>query len=154
MKFEGEFSVAAPRAAVWDAIRDARFFASCIEGVRDLEQIDEAHYKAVVETTVAYIKVTFDIAIEVVRSDPPHEIEAMIEGKPMKLVGRLVAGSVVRLTEIDDGTRIGYETELSLTGKLGSLGRPALIAKAKDMERQFAENLRQALAPNQAETAS
>lgn len=151
MKFDGEITVAAPREAVWAAVRDARFFASCIEGVRDLEEIDGTHYKAVVETRIAYIKVTFDIAIEVVRADPPHRIEAKVEGKPMKLVGRLAATSAVRLEEDGDGTCIRYATELSLTGKLGSLGRPALTAKAKEMERQFAGNLQQALAGDRAE---
>lgn len=144
MRFEGEITVPAPRAAVWEKIRDARFLAGCIAGVRDLAEVDGARYTAVIETRIAYIKVTFDVAVEVVRADPPRAIEVKVEGKPMKLVGRLAATSTTTLDEDGGTTRIRYATELSLTGKLGSLGRPALTAKAKDMERQFAENLQQA----------
>jgi carbon monoxide dehydrogenase subunit G len=44
------------------------------------------------------------------------------------------------------GTRIDYDVEAALTGKLGSLGQPVLRAKAKEMERQFAARLAAAFA--------
>jgi len=141
MEFKGEITVAAPRDAVYARIRDAEFFVSCVEGVRDLEMIDDTHYTAVMESKVAYIKVSFDVSVEVLRDEAPNLIEAKIEGRPIKLAGRLAATSLTRLEEADGGTKISYETELSLTGKLGSLGRPALTAKAKEMEKLFAERL-------------
>ena len=141
MKFKGEITVAAPRADVYARIRDAEFFVSCIEGVRDLEVVDDTHYTAVMESKVAYIKVSFDVSVEVLRDEAPNLIEAKIEGRPIKLAGRLAATSLTRLAEADGGTKISYETELSLTGKLGSLGRPALTAKAKEMEKLFADRL-------------
>ena len=49
MEFKGEITVAAPRAEVYARIRDAEFFVSCIEGVRDLEVVDDTHYTAVME---------------------------------------------------------------------------------------------------------
>ncbi|MEC7301229.1 MAG: SRPBCC domain-containing protein [Pseudomonadota bacterium] len=141
MEFKGEITVAAPRADVYARIRDAEFFVSCIEGVRDLEVVDDTHYTAVMESKVAYIKVSFDVSVEVLRDEAPNLIEAKIEGRPIKLAGRLAATSLTRLAEADGGTKISYETELSLTGKLGSLGRPALTAKAKEMEKLFADRL-------------
>ncbi len=144
MEFKGEIEVEAPREAVYEKIRDARFFVSCIEGVRDLEEVDTTHYTAVMESKVAYIKITFGVAVELVREDAPSLIEAKIEGRPLKLAGRLSATSITRLEEVAGGTKIGYETDLSLTGKLGSLGRPALTAKAKEMEKQFAARLQEA----------
>ena len=141
MEFKGEITVAAPRADVYARIRDAEFFVSCIEGVRDLEVVDDTHYTAVMESKVAYIKVSFNVSVEVLRDEAPNLIEAKIEGRPIKLAGRLAATSLTRLAEADGGTKISYETELSLTGKLGSLGRPALTAKAKEMEKLFADRL-------------
>ena len=147
MKFTGEISVPAPREAVYAKVRDARFFASCVEGVRDLNEIDSDHYTAVLDTKVAYLKFKFNVAVEVVRADPPHEIEAKIEGTPLGIVGRLTASSVTRLAEENGGTKISYEIEAALTGKLGSLGQPVLRSKAKELERQFAERMRAAFAP-------
>ena len=70
MKFTGDISVPAPREAVYAKVRDARFFASCVEGVRDLNEIDSDHYTAVLDTKVAYLKFKFNVAVEVVRADP------------------------------------------------------------------------------------
>jgi uncharacterized protein len=83
----------------------------------------------------------------VTRADPPHEIEAKIEGTPLGIVGRLTARSLTRLEEENAGTKISYEIEAALTGKLGSLGQPVLRSKAKELERQFAERMRAAFTP-------
>ena len=154
MQFSGEISVAAPRDAVYAKVRDARFFASCVEGVQDLKEIDVDHYTAVLDTRVAYLKFKFNVAVEVVRADPPHEIEAKIEGTPLGIVGRLTASSLTRLAEDNGGTKVSYEIEAALTGKLGSLGQPVLRAKAKEMERRFAERMRAAFAESKPETAT
>ena len=147
MKLAGDLTIAAPRQAVFDALRDARLFAACVEGVRDLQEIDATHYRAVMETKVAYIKFKFDVSVEVTRVEPPQVIAAKIEGTPHGIVGRLSASSRTTLSEQDGSTRVQYEIEAALTGKLGSLGQPVLRAKAKEMERRFAERMRAAFAP-------
>jgi uncharacterized protein len=152
MKFTGEISIPAPRDAVYAKVRDARFFASCIEGVQDLNEIDPDHYTAVLETKVAYLKFKFNVAVEVVRADPPHEIEAKIEGTPLGIVGRLTASSLTRLMDDDGGTKVSYEIEAALTGKLGSLGQPVLRSKAKEMERMFAQRMSAAFAKSETPT--
>jgi carbon monoxide dehydrogenase subunit G len=141
MKFSGELTVKAPRAEVYKAVRDARFFASCVDGVRDLEETAPDIYAAVFETKVAYMKFSFKVSVEVVRADEPNQIEAKVEGTPLGIVGRLTATALTTLSDAGDGTKISYEVEAALTGKLGSLGQPVLRSKAKDMERQFAARL-------------
>jgi len=152
MKFTGEISIPAPRDAVYSKVRDARFFASCVEGVQDLNEIDSDHYTAVLETKVAYLKFKFNVAVEVVRADPPREIEAKIEGTPLGIVGRLTASSLTRLMDDNGGTKVSYEIDAALTGKLGSLGQPVLRSKAKEMERLFAERMRAAFATSEIST--
>ena len=155
MKFTGDIAVGAPREAVYAKVRDARFFASCVEGVHDLTEIDGDHYTAVLETRVAYLKFKFNVAVEVLRAEAPSEIEARIEGTPSGIVGRLTARSLTRLLEDNNGgTKVSYEVDAALTGKLGSLGQPVLRAKAKEMERQFAERIRAAFSPATPETAA
>jgi uncharacterized protein len=153
MKLAGDITIAAPRQAVFDALRDARLFAACIDGVRDLQEVDATHYRAVMETRVAYIKFKFDVAVEVTRVEAPHAIAAKIEGTPHGIVGRLSATSLTTLAEEDEGTRVQYEIEAALTGRLGSLGQPVIRSKAKEMERHFVESLRAAFAGRAAEAA-
>jgi uncharacterized protein len=141
MKVTGEFIVQAPRETVFKALRDARFFASCVEGVHDLNEIDPTHYSAVFETRIAYLKFKFNVTVELMRVDPPSEIEAKVEGVPSGVVGRLTARSVLQVLEEGNDTKVRYETESTLAGKLGSIGQPVLRSKAKDMEKQFAKRL-------------
>jgi carbon monoxide dehydrogenase subunit G len=142
MKIAGELSVRAPRQQVFDALKDARFFASCVDGVRDLTEIDPTHYSAVFETKLAYMKFKFNVTVEMTKAEPPDLIEGKVEGKPMGLVGRLTATAMTRLTDDGGSTKIAYEIDSALTGKLGAMGQPVLKAKAKEMEKQFAERLR------------
>jgi len=145
VKFTGEIVIDAAPEAVFAKIRDAGFFASCVQGVQDVTEIDSDHYTAVLETKVAYLKFKFNVAVEVIRVEPPHEIIAKIEGTPLGIVGRLTANSVTRLTVQNGATSVRYEVDAALTGKLGSLGQPVLRAKAKEMERHFAERMRAGL---------
>jgi carbon monoxide dehydrogenase subunit G len=144
MKFLGELIVNAPREDVYRALCDPRFFASCIDGVRQLTELSTDRYAAVFETKVAYMRFSFKMTLEVVSADPPNEIVARIEGTPLGMVGRLTATTVTRLTDFGEGTQIIYEIDASLAGKLGTLGQPVLRAKAKEMDREFAARLRAA----------
>ena len=151
MNVTGAITVAAPREAVFNALKNAPFFASCIDGVRDLKEIDATHYDAVIEAKVAYMRFNFKVSVELTRLAPPEEIEAKIEGTPLGVVGRLTATSMTRLTEAEGQTLIQYSIDTTLTGKLGSIGQPVLRSKAKEMEKQFTERLRAAFTQGTAE---
>ena len=142
MKIDGELTVRAPQAAVYDAVQDARFFASCIDGVQDLTEVDPTHFDAVFETKVAYMKFRFKVSVEVVRKEAPTLIEAKIQGTPLGVVGRITATALTRLSQVGEDTKIEYEIEANITGKLGSLGQPVMKSKAKELEKQFASRLR------------
>ena len=147
MKITGEFTVDAPRAAVFERLRDVRSFASHLDGVSALTQIDEERYDAVLETRVAFMTFRFDVTVTMLRVEAPEAVEARVEGVPKGMVGRLTATSITRLVEDGDVTRVHYEMNTALTGRLGSLGQPVVKAKAKEMEKQFVARLRAAFAP-------
>jgi carbon monoxide dehydrogenase subunit G len=99
LNISGEITVAALREAVFKALNDPPFFASCIEGVRDLKAIDATHYSAVLETRIAYLRFKFKANVEITRLSPPEEIEAKVEGTPFGIVGRLTATAKTRLPD-------------------------------------------------------
>jgi uncharacterized protein len=142
MDISGELIVEAPREAVFDRLQNPTLFVSLVDGVQDLQEIDAAHYAAIFQTKIAYMRFKFKVAVEVVRIVRPHEIVAKIEGKPLGIVGRLSATTVTTLSEVAGGTQINYSIDATIAGKLGSMGQPVLRSKAKEMENQFARNLR------------
>ena len=141
MNISGEITVAAPRQAVFKALSDPPFFASCIDGVRDLKEIDATHYSAVLETRVAYLRFKFKADVEITELSPSEKIEAKVEGTPLGIVGRLAATAKTQLVEGGDKTIIRYTIDATLTGKLGSMGQPVLKSKAKEMEKHFTARL-------------
>lgn len=147
MNVSGEFTVNAPRERVFETIRDPRRFVSFVDGVHDLKELYPTHYEAMFETKIAYPRFNFAITVEVIRIEAPGEIEAKIEGVPLGIVGRLVAKSTSKLTDVGGATTVSYSVDSTLAGKLGSIGQPVLRAKAKEMERQFATRLRAAFGP-------
>ena len=146
LNIAGEITVAAPREAVFKALSDAPFFASCIDGVNDLTEIDATHYGAVLETRIAFMRFKFKVGVEMTKLTPPEEIEAKVEGTPLGMVGRLTATASTHLTDLGGQTLIRYAIDATLTGKLGSMGQPVLKAKAKEMEKQFTARLAAAFA--------
>lgn len=142
MKFFGELSVPAAREAVFDRLRDAPFFASCVDGVGELTEVAPDRYTARFATRIAYIRFEFEVTVEVVRAERPNAIEARIEGKPHGVVGRLSAVSAANFEDEGGATKITYNIEANLTGRLGSIGQPVLKSKAKELERQFVDKLR------------
>lgn len=146
MRIAGQITVQAPRERVFEALRDAKFFASCIDGVRDLNEIDSTRYTAVLETRVAYIRFRFNVDVEISRIEAPTLIEARVSGTPVGVVGRLTSTSITELHENGDETVIDYAIEANLTGKLGSIGQPVLKSKAREMERVFTGRMRAAFA--------
>lgn len=147
MKFTGELVVPAPRETVFEKLCDARFFASCVDGVSNLNEVDATHYTAVLETRVAYIKFKFNVAVEITDMQPPERVVVRAEGAPIGMVGRLTATSVAELKPQGNHTLVSYEIDAALTGKLGSIGQPVMKSKAKEMERQFAANIKAAFDP-------
>jgi uncharacterized protein len=152
VKITGEFVVHAPRPLVFDRLNDARFFASCLEGVRDLTEVDATHYTAVLETKVAYIKFKFDIDVKFLDVVSPSKVVIKAEGAPIGVVGRFSSVATALLEEADEGrnTKIAYEVDVSLTGKLGAMGAPVLKSKAKEMEKGFVNSANAAFAASPA----
>ncbi|TAN73904.1 MAG: carbon monoxide dehydrogenase, partial [Magnetospirillum sp.] len=59
MDFDGEHRIEAPRAAVWQALNDARILAGCIPGCERLDLTAPATYIATVAVSIGAIKARF-----------------------------------------------------------------------------------------------
>ncbi len=145
MNVSGEFTVKAPREAVFETIRDPKSFIALVDGLHDLKEIDPTHYEAVFETKIAYMKFRFNVSVEVTKLEI-GEIGAKVEGTPLGIVGRLTAIATTKLDQTGDETKVTYSVDATLAGKLGSMGQPVLRSKAKDMEKEFSKRLRERLA--------
>jgi carbon monoxide dehydrogenase subunit G len=146
MRLEGRFPIAAPRAIVWDAIRDPALMARCVPGCELAERIDDTRYRAVVAVKLGPISARFNLVIEIEEEVPPALVRSRARGEEGTRASVLASENELRLTELaPDRTEVDWSAEVSLTGRLGKYGLGIMRKKAEslsaDFVRAFAERV-------------
>ncbi|MDX2482456.1 MAG: carbon monoxide dehydrogenase subunit G [Pseudodonghicola sp.] len=146
MKIEGDFEVPAPRSEVWEKIRDPQIMGQCIPGCEAVEQVDDTSYRAQVSVKVGPIKARFKLLVEVTDEQAPHTIISRTSGDEGTRASVVRSDNIVRLQETDTGgTRVDYEADVSVTGRLGKFGLGIFRKKADQLAAQFVESFREKL---------
>ncbi|MGE3840331.1 MAG: CoxG family protein [Vicinamibacterales bacterium] len=146
LKTTGEVEVAASRPVAFAFVSDPTRLAACIPGCRDLREVAPGRFEARLSSRIAVSVLDFKVQIEVGRVEPPRSIEASIAGDAIGLSGRVSAMAGLELEEANASrTVIRYAADVSLTGKLGSIGQPVFRATSTQLGRQFGENLKAAV---------
>lgn len=153
LQTHGEITVDVARPVAFAFVEDARRLARCIPGCHDLTELSPGRYAAVLTSGVAFMTLSFNVIIDVTRSEPPGLLEAKVSGDAVGLAGHVVATARLELFEQGDArTMIRYVTDIGLTGKLGGLGQPVFRATSARLAREFGANLKQALDAEHAES--
>lgn len=139
MIIAGEFTVAAAQDRVWAAIWDIPTLASWVPGCTSAEQASDGSYRAHLEQSVGFLKAAFDVRLEVVEVEAPNRLRLHGQGEDRRLRSNVQLDSEVRLEpDGESGTRFIYSHDLSVFGRLGSLGFPIIQRKAHEVEAEFA----------------
>jgi carbon monoxide dehydrogenase subunit G len=140
MIIESSFAVQAPAQRVWDFLVDPAQMVGCVPGCSRVEQTGENTYRAVMAVKVAYITFSAPIEVTITRMDPPRELESVARGEDKRLGSNIQVAATLRLTPQAEGaTEVAYRADVSLWGKLGTLGEPVFRQKATQMGREFAQ---------------
>ena len=128
--------VTAAPEAVWAALTSADVLAQCIPGCEEMTGSVEDGFEAVVVQKVGPVKATFRGAVEL--SDVVVGESCTISGEGKGgAAGFAKGGARVTLTAIDGGTRIGYDVDAKVGGKLAQLGSRIIDGFAKKMTDRF-----------------
>ena len=139
MIIESSFPVKAPPQKVWDFLIDPTQMVGCVPGCSKVERLDDTTYRATMSAKVAYITFSAAMEVAITRMDPPHELESTARGEDKRLGSNVQIAATLRLTPQADGvTEVAYRADVSLWGKLGSLGEPIFRQKATQTGREFA----------------
>ncbi len=136
MKMAAEREIAAEPAAVWSALLDPEVLKACVPGCQEMTGSPEEGFEAVVVQKVGPVKATFKG--QVTLSD-------MVEGESLTLSGEGKGGAAgfakggadVKLETIEGGTKLIYDVEAKVGGKLAQLGSRIIDGFAKKMADQF-----------------
>jgi len=136
MLLQGERTIAAPRADVWHALNDPEVLKACIPGCDQLTKVSGTRFEASVVQKVGPVKARFNGVVEL--SDIVHDTSYTITGEGKGgAAGFAKGGAKVYLEDISGGTRLTYEAEAKVGGKLAQLGGRLIDGFARKMADDF-----------------
>jgi len=146
MILEGKFSVKAPIQKLWDTLLEPETLQACLPGAEKIERLDDTTYDTVIVQKVGPIKVRFKMKAILTKVQPPTHLEMEGEGEDIGKAGRVVQKTKIDLKDLGGGAvEVSYTTDASIVGKLAMFGDRIMRAKAKKVEEEFTENLRETL---------
>ena len=132
-------TLAALPAAVYQALNDPDVLAACIPGCESLERVSENAFKARLKLSIGPINTVFDGEVALSDLVPPSRYT--ISGQAKSPVGFARGGAQVTLSEHEGGTRMEYQVDAQISGKLAQLGARLIDATAKKLAGEFFSRL-------------
>ena len=138
MTMNNSFELQAPAQRVWERLLDPEVLKASIPGCQTLEKTSDTSYSAVVKTKIGPVSVTFKGHVTLTDLEPPFRCRIVGEGDG-GISGFAKGHSDVRLEEHAGATRLSYDVEADIGGKLAQLGGRLINSVAKKTADQFFE---------------
>ncbi len=136
MQMSGERTIAADRATVWSALNDPDVLKACIPGCQEMEKTSPTSFEATVTQKIGPVRATFHGAVEL--TDIVEGESYRIDGKGKGgAAGGASGGASVRLEDVAEGTKLAYDVDAKVTGKLAQLGSRLIDGFAKKFADDF-----------------
>jgi len=146
MEMTGERVIAAPRAEVWRALNDPDVLKACIPGCQEMEKTSDTSFAATVKQKVGPVSATFKGEVELTDIVEGESYRISGEGKG-GAAGFAKGGARVALEDVSEGTKLTYDAEAKVGGKLAQLGSRLIHGFAKKMADQFFDRFKARLEP-------
>ena len=148
MKFHGDLLIARPVEEVWEFLWDIEKLSRCIPGCQGVKTVKEREkYELKVKDSVGPISVQFELMADVKKLEPLKRIEIAMEGKDFK-AGGVRQTMTLALAADGSDTKLDFETDVNVFGRLGTLGYPFVKKKAEAVIKQFGDNVKAAIETN------
>ncbi|SLN40894.1 Carbon monoxide dehydrogenase subunit G (CoxG) [Roseivivax jejudonensis] len=145
MQMSDSREIQADRETVWAAILSPEVLKACVPGCQELTGTPEEGYEATVVQKVGPVKATFKGHVSVSDMHKPDRLTLSGEGKG-GAAGFAKGEAAVALEEAGPGvTRLTYDVEAKVGGKLAQLGSRIIDGFAKKMADQFFTRLQEAI---------
>ena len=138
MRMSAERTVAASRPVVWAALLDPDVLRQCIPGCTELTGSADEGFAATVVQKVGPVKATFRGKVTVSNRVGQESLTLTGEGKG-GTAGFAKGSASVRLEEAGDSTRLHYDVDARVGGKLAQLGSRIIDGFVTRMAERFFE---------------
>jgi uncharacterized protein len=137
MKIGSTLALPAEPTQVFERFLDPDTMRACIPGCAELERLDDRHYRGLLVNEIAHVRFSASFAAEITEMEPPRLVRAVLTGEDRKLGSSLKVNATLQVAPEGDTSRVTYEMDIALWGKLGRLGEPIVRRRSVEVERQF-----------------
>ena len=159
MQLKGEQLLPVPQQAAWEALNDTALLKESIPGCESITQSvadgDAAAtsvvgvYDLVMVASIGPVKAKFKGKLQLMDLDPPNAYTIRFEGSG-GVAGFGKGSAAVKLLPADDAsTRLDYEANASVGGKIAQVGSRLVDMAARKIADNFFENFTEALRKRQ-----
>jgi uncharacterized protein len=147
----GERVIPAPQARVWEALNDPEVLRQSIPGCQEMVKHSPTEFSAKVMAKVGPVKANFAGDVTLSKLNPPHGY--LISGKGTGgAAGFAEGGAEVRLEDVDGQTKLVYDVNAKVGGKLAQIGSRLIDSTARRMADDFFKRFAEVVTDGQART--
>ena len=146
MEIKGEYSIAAPREVVWQALNDPQMLRSCIPGCEEFEKDGDGDFRAKVTATIGPVRARFNTTLALEDLNPPESYRIVGESKAAAGFGR--GSAAVVLVDTGEGTLLRYDADFRVGGKLAQVGSRLVLGATRKTADDFFSAFSTAIDPD------
>jgi 2-furoyl-CoA dehydrogenase large subunit len=143
IKFAGDFAVKRTPEEVYSFLSDPGKFAALLPDFQGLSIQDSTHFTIKVNVGISYIKGTAEVKMELAQAEPPKR--ALYKGQGSVAGGNMSLMASFDLSPIDEGTKVSWQGEAQIFGRLASVAGGLLEPLGKKQVQKLIDGLQAAL---------
>ena len=131
MKLSGSYQINLPKEKVWEALNDPEILRQAIPGCEEFTKNSDTEFTAKATNKIGPFNASFTGDVELKDLNPPNSYK--ITGSGNSPVGFASGEASVKLEEENGGTKLIYEVEANVGGKIAQVGARLIDMTAKKM---------------------
>jgi uncharacterized protein len=143
IKFSGAFEVKRKPEEVYDFLTDPKKFAPLLPDYQGMTQQDDRHFTVKVNVGISYIKGAAEMKMELTEAERPKR--AQYKGQGSVAGGNVSTVSSFDLAPDGDGTKVNWQGEAQIFGRLTSVAGGLLEPLGKKNVQKLIDGLQAAL---------
>ena len=131
MKLNGSYQINLEKQKVWEALNDPEILKQSIPGCEEFKKNSNTEFTATATNKIGPFNASFTGDIELKNINAPNSY--VIEGSGNSPVGFASGSAQVKLEDSEGGTKLTYEVEANVGGKIAQVGSRLIDMTAKKM---------------------
>jgi uncharacterized protein len=141
MKLKGSITVNAPQEEVWRIFADPTHFCRVMPGCEKARKLDDTHYEAMLAVRVQFVTIRSKALGTILESRAPHHLVGELVGEPQAFAGSYRNKVTIDLVPINTKTKIQYTMDITMLGRLASMGEAIVRLISHRISKEFADNI-------------